>query len=139
MSIADDPYLKYSKYSEQSSLRDGWITEKEPGAIKIFKSKIDVSNRMLNYPEYNQEQLEVDIKRNLSEALVDEIMKKNLMKISKNIGYDSKTSYQGEIAIASHGTTGCTLDVDKFSVKGKHFTQEQTQEAILNTFPEYFL
>ncbi len=136
---ATNPYTGYPYDTGISNAgfgaKTGWKSFEGPGEIKSFMTTLEVSPQV----ESSMNSIEA-IKEKLCTDLVKEIYRNDCVQIEKQHNINNYNyTYKAKITVASAGTTGCIIEQQKYQVLGLDFTDDQIQEAIKNTFPEYFL
>ena len=110
-----------------------WKSEKITDELEQISGTINTSP---NNP-INEEMVKADMSRWLADTLLRSD-KVNFWK-SRNPMNPYEENYNVSVMIGKPGINKYFRTNEYFEVQGKRFTEKQLTEAVLNTYPEYFL
>ena len=106
-------------------------------------AEIEVTSEALDVAKYNEKQFEQMIQESLLSKISEEILNHDFLEVERVQGRDpySHNIFRGRINIVKNSDSNqkVIINRNKYRVDGQDFSHQQIEEAILNTFPEYFL
>lgn len=140
MAISVNPYTGYNyDYGNGGSEEPttGWKKKQSVNGVVTLNTKMVVDGNPYDHgPSFEHE-----IKRVLSQNLANELATSDMIEInSSKSAITMDTTFSATIRVVENrNLEHVMVDEYIYEVKDKRFTHEQIQEAVMNTFPEYFL
>ena len=113
----------------------GWENHKT--AVKVIRATAQISVDSFTNLEPHQERIKSEIATEITKHLINS----DLITISKDYDVNTlNTVYKGYIDVVKDpNLKSILMDEYIYVVENKKFSHEQIEEAIKNTFPEYFI
>jgi hypothetical protein len=110
-----------------------------PTVIKTMRATAEIKIDE-GHNTYNTNEL---VKAEMTREIAKHLMENDLITIVKEASYENLFGdiiYKGYLdVIRDPNLTKVMIDEYVYEVQGKRLTHEQIEEAVLNTFPEYFI